>query len=99
MIQQQLVCISAHRVAVKRFSKTAAHSNRLCHTARVWSEEVQEHQALNFLWRLQGSGTEMTLVLPPLTDPVESPTWDWRLRLIDYQEAGKGIWGSSVHYS
>lgn len=73
MIQQQLVCISAHGVAVKRFSKTAAHSNRLCHTARVWSEGVQKHQALNFfLWRLQGSGgTEMTLVLPPLTGPVE----------------------------
>lgn len=55
--QQQLMRISAHGAAVMRIGKSGAHSNRPCHTARVWREEVQKHQASKYLQRESLLGT------------------------------------------
>lgn len=97
---RQLACISA----VVRFAQTTAQIKR----SSSHSEDRQrgEKRCRNtrhpdlLQWTLWGIRWHRDV---PGALTFSRPLWggsarDGRPRLIDYQEAGTGIWGSSVHY-
>lgn len=80
------------------------HKSKVFVTQRgqtVWAEEVQKHPAsrpppVEFVGDQVAPRCAWRSYLQQT--PWGGSARDGRPRLIDYQEAGTGIWGSSVHY-